>query len=83
MVSAPRTISAVLTLLVLFASGQLVAPGLGDHWFGSDYAPDGWSYGERWTYLLTEAVPLIGFMLLGVLFWALGKPTRTAPAAEE
>ncbi|WP_369251441.1 APC family permease [Streptomyces sp. R41] len=79
----PRTISVVLTLLVLFASVQLVAPGLGDHWFGSDYAPDGWSYGERWKYLLTEAVPLVGFMLLGVLFWALGKPTRASLAAEE
>ena len=78
----PRTISAVLTLLVLFASVQLVAPGLGDHWFGADYAPDGWNHDERWKYLLTEAVPLVGFMLCGVLFWALGKPTRTATAAK-
>jgi hypothetical protein len=61
---------------------QLVAPGLGDHWFGSDYAPDGWSHGERWKYLLTEAVPLVGFMLFGVLFWALGRPTRRSSAAE-
>ncbi|WP_225100674.1 APC family permease [Streptomyces sp. CoH27] len=76
----PRTISTVLTLLILFASVQLVAPGLGDHWFGSGYAPAGWSYGERWKYLLTEAVPLVAFMLLGVLFWVLGRPTRTAPA---
>lgn len=74
----PRTISVVLSLLVLFASVQLIAPGLGDHWFGPDYAPDGWSHGERWKYLLTEAVPLAAFMLCGVLFWALGKPTRTA-----
>ncbi|OIJ95003.1 APC family permease [Streptomyces monashensis] len=76
----PRTISTVLTLLILFASVQLVAPGLGDQWFGSGYAPAGWSYGERWRYLLTEAVPLVAFMLLGVLFWVLGRPTRTAPA---
>ncbi|WP_328933929.1 MULTISPECIES: APC family permease [unclassified Streptomyces] len=74
----PRTISTVLTVLILFASVQLVAPGFGDHWFGGDYAPDGWTHAERWKYLLTEAVPLLGFMLLGVLFWALGKPTRTA-----
>ncbi|WP_239158041.1 hypothetical protein [Streptomyces sp. SID13726] len=76
----PRTISTVLTLLVLFAGVQLIAPGLGDHWFGADYAPDGWTHAERWKYLLTEAVPLAGFMLLGVLFWALGAPTRRAEA---
>ncbi|MEU2776969.1 APC family permease [Streptomyces sp. NPDC007162] len=72
----PRLISTVLTLLILFASVQLVAPGLGDHWFGAGYAPDGWSYAERWKYLLTELVPLVGFMLLGVVFWASGRPTR-------
>ncbi|MEU2335389.1 APC family permease [Streptomyces sp. NPDC013172] len=74
----PRLVSAVLTLLILFASVQLVAPGLGDHWFGAGYAPDGWSHAERWQYLLTELVPLIGFMLLGVVFWASGRPTRQA-----
>jgi amino acid transporter len=79
----PRTISVVLTALILFASLQLVAPGAGDHWFSSDYAPDGWSHGERVKYLLTEGIPLIGFMLLGVLFWALGRPTRTAAAAKQ
>ncbi|GAA2488439.1 APC family permease [Streptomyces longisporus] len=76
----PGVISVVLSALILFASVQLVAPGLGDHWFGSAYAPTGWSHAERWKYLLTEAVPLVGFMLLGVLFWALGKPTRASLA---
>ncbi|MFJ5303875.1 APC family permease [Streptomyces sp. NPDC088350] len=80
----PVLISVVLTALILFASVQLVAPGAGDHWFGSDFRPDGWTHAERGKYLLTEAVPLIGFMLLGVLFWALGKPTRAAlPITEE
>jgi len=78
----PRTISTVLTVLILFASVQLVAPGLGDHWFGSGYTPDGWKYHERWNYLLTEAVPLVAFVLLGVLFWALGSPTRKAAAKQ-
>ncbi|MEV3908618.1 APC family permease [Streptomyces canus] len=77
---APLAISIVLTLLVLFACLQLVAPGTGDGWFGPDYAPDGWSHHERVKYLLTEALPLLGFMLLGVLFWALGAPTRRAEA---
>jgi len=79
---APLAISIVLTLLILFATLQLVAPGAGDHWFGKDYAPDGWSYHERVKYLLTEAVPLFAFMLLGVLFWALGSPTRKAAAKQ-
>ncbi|MBO4258589.1 APC family permease, partial [Streptomyces griseorubiginosus] len=77
----PLAISIVLTVLILFATLQLIAPGAGDHWFGSDYAPDGWSHGERVKYLLTEAVPLAAFILLGVLFWALGAPTRAAAAA--
>ncbi|MEU9238841.1 APC family permease [Streptomyces sp. NPDC048385] len=74
----PWTISVVLTLLIVFAGVQLVAPGAGDHWFGAGYAPDGWTRAERGKYLLTELVPLVGFMLLGVLFWALGRPTRAA-----
>jgi hypothetical protein len=57
---------------------QLVAPGLGDHCFSWDYAPDGWHHDERVKHLLTEALPLLGFMLLRVLFWALGRPTRRA-----
>ncbi|MEU3338722.1 APC family permease [Streptomyces sp. NPDC006668] len=77
----PLAISIVLTVLILFATLQLIAPGAGDHWFGSDYAPDGWSHGERVKYLLTEAIPLALFILLGVLFWALGAPTRAAAAA--
>ncbi|WP_449348228.1 APC family permease [Streptomyces shaanxiensis] len=77
---APLAISVVLTALVVFATVQLVAPGLGDHWFSKAYAPDGWHHGERVKYLLTEALPLLGFMLLGVLFWALGSPTRRAEA---
>src|SRR4051794_11018010 len=40
----PRTVNVVLTLLVPFAGVQLVAPGLGDHWFGSDCAPGGWGH---------------------------------------
>ncbi|MER5787681.1 APC family permease [Streptomyces sp. NPDC001980] len=79
----PWVISVVLTLLILFASVQLVAPGAGDHWFGTDYKPDGWTHAERGKYLLTELIPLVGFMLLGVLFWALGRPTRTAAAVEK
>jgi hypothetical protein len=32
-------------------------------------------------YLLTEAVPLAVFILTGVVFWALGAPTRAKAKA--
>lgn len=35
----------------------------------------------RLRYLLTEAVPLTAFVLMGVPFWALGAPTRSAGSA--
>jgi glutamate:GABA antiporter len=69
-------LSIWLTLLVVYASIQLVAPGLGDHWFGSDFRPDGWVRDERVKYFITEAVPLLIFVALGLLFYALGAPVR-------
>jgi amino acid transporter len=77
----PWTLAIVLTALIAYASVQLLAPGLGGHWFGKGFVPDGWTHGERWTYLLTEAVPLAAFMVMGVVFWALGTPTRKEAAA--
>jgi amino acid transporter len=72
----PTVISVFLTALILFATVQLLAPGLGSDWFGTNFAPSGWTHAERFSYLLTEAVPLAVFILVGVLFWALGGPTR-------
>ena len=63
-------------LLVVIATIQLIAPGLGDSWFGANYAPDGWDPSQKWVYLLTEAVPVLSFAVIGVLFWWLGRPTR-------
>jgi amino acid transporter len=82
---AYRTLTVVIMLLVFIASVQLIAPGLGDHWFGSDFIPDGWTYAERFTYLWTELLPVIFFALIGTLFWWLGRRTRlqTAVAAAE
>ena len=72
----PTFISALLTILILFASIQLFLPGLGVDWFGDDYRPDGWEAGEGMTFLVTNLVPLILFILLGVIFYALGAKTR-------
>ncbi|MCW2870998.1 APC family permease [Actinacidiphila oryziradicis] len=74
-------ITIVLTLLILFATVQLLAPGAFYDWFGADFRPDGWTQGERVKYLLTEAVPLAVFILMGVVFWALGAPTRARAKA--
>ena len=73
---AHRTLTVVIMVLVFIASVQLIAPGLGDHWFGSDFIPDGWTYAERFTYLWTELVPVVCFALIGTLFWWLGRRTR-------
>ena len=69
-------LSIWLTILVVLASVQLVAPGLGTDWFGDDFRPDGWAADEKWTYFLTEAIPLAVFVGLGALFYVLGAPTR-------
>jgi glutamate:GABA antiporter len=55
---------------------ELIAPGVGDSWFGSDFIPDGWVYSERWIYLWTELIPVLAFIGVGVLFWWLGRNTR-------
>ncbi len=69
-------LSIWLTLLVLFASVQLVAPGLGSDWFGDDFRPDGWEVDEKWTYLWTELIPLLVFVAIGAIFYIAGASTR-------
>jgi glutamate:GABA antiporter len=81
-----RTLTVVLMALVAIATVQLIAPGAGYHWFGSDFAPTGWTYAERFTYLWTELIPVLAFIAIGVLFWWLGRTTRVevaAPPADE
>jgi amino acid transporter len=69
-------LTVILVVLVVFASVQLIAPGLGDGWFNDNVAPSGWTYSERTAYLFTELIPVLVFVAVGILFWALGKPTR-------
>jgi amino acid transporter len=71
-----RPLTILLVLLVAFASVQLIAPGAGNGWFNGSIAPSGWTYSERFVYLLTELVPVLVFVAFGLIFWALGKPTR-------
>jgi amino acid transporter len=69
-------LSVWLTILVLFASIQLVAPGWPTHWFGADYRPSDWAANENLKYLMTEGIPVLIFVVLGILFYLLGAPTR-------
>jgi amino acid transporter len=71
-----KPLTVILVLLIVVATIQLIAPGLGDSWFGSNFAPDGWDPSQKWVYLLTEAVPVLVFAVIGVLFWWLGRSTR-------
>ncbi|PZS34323.1 MAG: amino acid permease [Pseudonocardiales bacterium] len=80
----PRPYSApwlpLMTVLSLgaiaFCTVELLFPGLGDGWFSEAYAPTDWTHSERWTYLLTEAVPLVIFIAIAVGFWASGRRHR-------
>jgi amino acid transporter len=73
---AYRPLTIVLMILVAIASVQLIAPGLGKDWFGSDFRPQGWEYAERFTYLWTELLPVLCFIAIGVFFWWRGRRTR-------
>jgi amino acid transporter len=78
---AYRPLTVILMVLVAIASVQLIAPGLGKSWFGSNFAPSNWTYAQRYTYLWTELIPVLAFIAVGVLFWWLGRRTRAQAAA--
>jgi amino acid transporter len=74
---AYRVLTVFLMILVAIASVQLIAPGLGDGWFGPSYLPEGWTHAQRFTYLWTELVPVLIFIVIGALFWVAGRRTRS------
>ena len=78
-----RPLTVILMILVFIASVQLIAPGLGDHWFGSDFAPEAWTYAQRFTYLWTELIPVLCFIAIGTLFWWMGRRVRAQAAQAE
>ncbi len=73
---AYRALTTMLMVLLGVTVAEIMAPGAGISWFGSGYAPDGWARSERWTYLLTQLVPVLIFMLIGLAFYLSGAPTR-------
>jgi amino acid transporter len=76
-----RVLTVILMILLAASVVQLIAPGAGFEWFGSDFRPSGWKASEGPLYLLTELVPVLVFIGIGVLFWWRGKATRVANAA--
>jgi len=78
-------VSGLCTLWALVASVFLLWPGLGVGWFGSSGNPDD-SLPKgigRGSFELTQIVPLLVMVSVGVLFYVLGGPTRAHRAAPE
>ena len=68
------------TVWALLATVGLIWPGFGIGWFGTagradDALPGGFAH-QRLAYELIQNVPLALFVLLGLLFYRLGRPTR-------
>lgn len=72
--------TVLATGFILVGVLALVWPGIGIGWFGTsgssaDGLPDAFA-GRRLAYELATVVPLLLFVALGVVFWAMGAPTR-------
>jgi glutamate:GABA antiporter len=80
---AYRVLTVLLMALVAVATVELIAPGLGNAWFGSSFIPESWTHAQRFTYLWTELIPVLVFIAVGVLFWRLGKRTRLERVAAD
>ena len=66
-------ISVVTFGWAAFAAAGLLYPGLGTPDPDAGLIEDGFT---RLEYSLTQFIPLVGFILLGVVFYILGRPTR-------
>jgi amino acid transporter len=69
----------VSTAFIVFCTIETLFPGLGDGWFSANYLPsDQWKSNEKWTFLLTDLIPLVLFLAISLAFWAIGSRQRTA-----
>jgi glutamate:GABA antiporter len=79
--------SVVPTFWALLATVALIWPGFGVGWFGTSGNPNdslaalSFSH-QRMAYELSQIVPLIVIIAIGVLFYALGRTTRQSVATE-
>jgi amino acid transporter len=72
-----RVVACVTTALVAFTVAVLIWPGLGVGWFGTSGSadaslPSGFEH-DRVGYTLSQVVPLALFVVLGVVFAAIGR----------
>jgi amino acid transporter len=75
-------VAGVTTAMVLYTVVVLIWPGFGIGWFGTggDPAaslPKSFS-GQRWSYTLSQVVPLVAIVAAGFAAYAAGAPTRRA-----
>jgi amino acid transporter len=73
---APAFLSIWLTILIVFATIQLLMPGLGSDWFGDAFRPEEWTADENWRYFLFQGIPLLVFIIIGSIFYVAGGKTR-------
>ena len=71
---------ALCTFWAFLATVGLLWPGLGVNWFGATGKPDdsllaGFEH-KRLQYELSQIVPLLLFLGIGMVFYAAGTPTR-------
>jgi hypothetical protein len=72
-----------LTLVVAFGISQLLAPGLGDRWFGNDYLPAGWLGDQGRPYYLTQIAVLGVMIVIAALFRIVGRVRSRVVAPQE
>jgi amino acid transporter len=77
-----RIVAGVTTALVLYTVIVLIWPGFGIGWFGAsgdpaDSLPKAFS-GQRWSYTLSQLVPLAVILAMGFAAYAAGAPVRRA-----
>ena len=74
-------VGILTTAWAAFTTIAIIYPGIGTA-HPDDSLPSGFS-GERMQYELSQIIPLVVMILIGLLFYALGRPTRVEAARVE
>ena len=74
-------VGILTTAWALFTTIAIIYPGIGTA-HPDDSLPSGFA-GQRLEYTLSQVIPLIVMVLIGLLFYALGRPTRLQAAQAE
>jgi glutamate:GABA antiporter len=74
-------VGILTTAWALFTTIAIIYPGIGTA-HPDDSLPSGFA-GQRLEYTLSQVIPLVVMVLIGLLFYALGRPTRLQAAQAE